>query len=112
MPAVLAGRTGWGGVPFGSVRAVSTPSQPPPAFAGGGAKAKLAAEAAPAFESPIPNPESPIPNPESPIPTPQSPIPHPQSPLPKPQPPIPHINHHSPIFPPRTPQPRTPTPPP
>src|SRR3546814_2424680 len=45
-PAVLAGRTGWGGVPFGSVRAVSTPSQPPPAFAGGGAKAKLAAEAA------------------------------------------------------------------
>src|SRR3546814_4874090 len=29
-PAVLAGRTGWGGVPFGSVRAVSTPSQTPP----------------------------------------------------------------------------------
>src|SRR3546814_14622917 len=37
-PAVLEGRTGWGGVPFGSARTVGTPSQPPPAFAGGGAK--------------------------------------------------------------------------
>src|SRR3546814_12317007 len=35
-PAVLAGRTGWGGVPLGSARTVATPSQPPPAFAGEG----------------------------------------------------------------------------
>src|SRR3546814_15545141 len=68
MPAVLAGRTGWVGVPFGSVRAVSTPSQPPPAFAGGGAKAKLPPDAAPAFESPLPNPQSPLLHPQSPIP--------------------------------------------
>src|SRR3546814_16845425 len=39
-PAVLAGRQGWGGVSFGSARTVGTPSQPPPAVAGGGAKAK------------------------------------------------------------------------
>src|SRR3546814_648075 len=31
---------GRGGVPFGSARTVGTPSQPPPAFAGGGAKAE------------------------------------------------------------------------
>src|SRR3546814_5379123 len=36
-PAVLAGRTGWGGVPWGSARTVATPSRTPPAFAGGGA---------------------------------------------------------------------------
>src|SRR3546814_18824282 len=29
---------GWGGVPLESARAVTTPSQPPPAFAGGGAR--------------------------------------------------------------------------
>src|SRR3546814_5091141 len=39
-PAVLAGRTGRGGVPLASPRSVDTPSQPPPAFAGGGATAK------------------------------------------------------------------------
>src|SRR3546814_11422508 len=39
-PAVLAGRTGWGGVSSRSARTVSTPSQPPPAFAGGGAEAR------------------------------------------------------------------------
>src|SRR5690606_11801882 len=37
------------GVSPGSARTVGTPSQPPPAFAGGGAKAKLAAPAAPAW---------------------------------------------------------------
>src|SRR5690606_23620152 len=42
MPAALAG---WGGVSSGLTRTVATPSQPPPAFAGGGAG--LAAEAAP-----------------------------------------------------------------
>src|SRR3546814_7975463 len=31
---------GWGGVSLDSARTVSTPSQPPPAFAGGGAKVK------------------------------------------------------------------------
>src|SRR3546814_7126871 len=31
---------GWGGVSSGSARTVGIPSQPPPAFAGGGAKAK------------------------------------------------------------------------
>src|SRR3546814_12304080 len=51
--AVLDGRTGWGGVSFESARTVGTPSQPPPAVAGGGAKQGLAAPAAPA------KPESP-----------------------------------------------------
>src|SRR3546814_115795 len=36
-PAVLAGRTGWGGVSSRSARTVGTPSQPSPAVAGGGA---------------------------------------------------------------------------
>src|SRR3546814_20053930 len=36
-PAVLAGRTGWGGVSSRSARPVSPPSQPPPDIAGGGA---------------------------------------------------------------------------
>src|SRR3546814_2672220 len=35
-PSPAKAGEGWGGVPFGSVRAVGTPSLPPPAFAGGG----------------------------------------------------------------------------
>src|SRR3546814_16135027 len=39
-PSPAKAGEGWGGVPFGSARTVGTPSQPPPAFAGGGAKAE------------------------------------------------------------------------
>src|SRR3546814_10593863 len=39
-PSPAKAGEGWGGVPFGSFRTVGTPSQPPPAFAGGGAKSK------------------------------------------------------------------------
>src|SRR3546814_8369268 len=45
-PLRRQGRVGEGCF-LGSARTVDTPSQPPPAFAGGGATAKLAAEAAP-----------------------------------------------------------------
>src|SRR3546814_14388879 len=38
-PAVLAGRSGWGGVSSRSARTVRAPSQPPPSSAGGGAEA-------------------------------------------------------------------------
>src|SRR5690606_21848334 len=48
-PSPAKAGEGWGGVSPGSARTVGTPSQPPPAFAGGGAKAKLAAPAAPAW---------------------------------------------------------------
>src|SRR3546814_5910646 len=39
-PSPAKAGEGWGGVPFGSARTVGTPSQPPPAFAGGGARAR------------------------------------------------------------------------
>src|SRR5690606_21613422 len=39
-PSPAKAGEGWGGVSFGSARTVGTPSQPPPAVAGGGAKAK------------------------------------------------------------------------
>src|SRR3546814_19105969 len=45
-PLRRQGRVGEGCF-LGSARTVDTPSQPPPAFAGGGTTAKLAAEAAP-----------------------------------------------------------------
>src|SRR3546814_15252531 len=61
--AVLDGRTGWGGVSFESARTVGTPSQPPPAVAGGGPKQGLAAPAAPAKpERPSPRDGHAIPN--------------------------------------------------
>src|SRR3546814_6091278 len=37
-PSPAKAGEGWGGVSFGSARPVGTPSQPPPAVAGGGAK--------------------------------------------------------------------------
>src|SRR5690606_33074770 len=39
-PSPAKAGEGWGGVPLGSSRTVSTPSQPPPAVAGGGATAE------------------------------------------------------------------------
>src|SRR3546814_13547710 len=46
-PAVLAGRTGWGGVSSRSARTVRPPSQPPPALAGGGAQARAPGQSRP-----------------------------------------------------------------
>src|SRR3546814_9830709 len=45
-PAVLAGRTGWGGVSSRSARTGGTPSKPSPAVAGGGADATPRASSA------------------------------------------------------------------
>src|SRR3546814_12084147 len=46
-PSPAKAGEGWGGVPSGSVRTVSTPSQPPLPSQGEGPKQELAAEAAP-----------------------------------------------------------------